>query len=476
MQRVHFTSDGVYGEYGKTFDVSVALRVADAVAKVTRDATLANNPSASEQCEAYVTFDVRDPSQEIARAVAKQLAGHGYIVKLARSYTPMPALNYALRTHDNARVGIMITGDHRGQDTLGIRIRDERGAAPHPSEMDAIEDEILPRALSTQGTYSECDFNTPFFEHAKTWAPEFTQLEGCVLVDAMYGCASSYAASLLRAYGADVVELHGNLAEQKTLFHPEVAEPWIDDLEYACSKTGCLAGLALDGSANRAAVVTSQGKVVSLGKVSALFMRYLVEKKGQRGLILLPRTASFIIKKQAEALGLDIRYVTKPERWAEEEVANMNEVLLAGDGLHSLIIPSLDPERDGFVILIMLAAVLASYRKSLDDLLAELTATLGHSYYTHRDIRVEVGEFEMLKNVLPGLSPSRYFSKPTEFVSHTDGLYVSFTDGAWVYVRPSTTEALVHVYAEASSKPDRNELINSASTLLKQVGKDFAGD
>ena len=476
MQRVHFTNDGIYGEVGKSFDLDLALRIADAIAAVSKKD---DAPSG----EMYVTFDIRPLSQEVALAVARQLAGHGFSVKLAQSYTPMPALNYALRTHDEATCGIMITGDHRGSDVLGLRIRDHRGSAPHPSTMDEIEGKITSRPAQVSGTYIEADFNTPFFEHARTWAKDeqgsFSGFSGVkLLVDSMYGTATKYAPNLLRSLGVDAVELHSNFSKQKESFHPEVVEPWIDECEYATAQSSVDAGVALDGPANRAVVISPEGDLVSLAKMSVLFLYYLVREQGKKGLVLLPRTSSFILKKAAELFGLEVRYVTKAERWAEEEVlpegTSIKDVLLAGDGINSLIVPSLDPERDAFVIMVGLAQILAAYKRTLPELLQEVDAVIGDSFYAHKDVRLDIGEFEMFKNLVPGLVCDTYFSEKPTFVSHAEGLYASFTDDAWIYLRPSKTESLVHLYCEAKTKQRRNHLLDCASTLLTKIVQEFS--
>ena len=52
-------------------------------------------------------------------------------------------------------------------------------------------------------------------------------------------------------------------------------------------------------------------------------------------------------------------------------------------------------------------------------------------------------------------------------VSHMDGLRLEFADESWLLLRPSGTEPLVRVYAEAWTVERRDELLEAGCAMAK---------
>ena len=57
-------------------------------------------------------------------------------------------------------------------------------------------------------------------------------------------------------------------------------------------------------------------------------------------------------------------------------------------------------------------------------------------------------------------------------VSHADGLRMEMEDGSWLLLRPSRTEALVRVYAEAGEAAERDELLVAGCEIARGSGWD----
>ena len=54
-------------------------------------------------------------------------------------------------------------------------------------------------------------------------------------------------------------------------------------------------------------------------------------------------------------------------------------------------------------------------------------------------------------------------------VSLEDGLYVRY-ENSWVHIRPSNTEPIIRVFAEAESSEDAENLVKNAEDVLKRAG------
>ncbi len=50
----------------------------------------------------------------------------------------------------------------------------------------------------------------------------------------------------------------------------------------------------------------------------------------------------------------------------------------------------------------------------------------------------------------------------------TDGLQLTFDDGAWILMRPSGTEPVVRIYTEAATKAEAQKLAEDARAWIVQ--------
>ena len=87
--------------------------------------------------------------------------------------------------------------------------------------------------------------------------------------------------------------------------------------------------------------------------------------------------------------------------------------------------------------------------------------------YARRDLRLANEEVEMLRTVLPGLNPARVAGREPTAVSHMDGLRLEFEDESWLLLRPSGTETVVRVYAEAPTVEMRDALLEAGCALAR---------
>ena len=74
------------------------------------------------------------------------------------------------------------------------------------------------------------------------------------------------------------------------------------------------------------------------------------------------------------------------------------------------------------------------------------------------------GEWPALKALLPELAGKRVLD-----VDRRDGVKLLLEGDAWVMMRPSGTEPLVRIYAEAATTDEVNELLDAAETVVTSL-------
>ncbi len=214
--------------------------------------------------------DARKSSPAVLEALSEVLNASGVdVVDIGLCPTP---LQYFSLHHLDVDGGVMITGSHNppefnglklslGKDTLfGEKIQDirrlvERGAAVEGS-----------------GAFRRHDIIPDYIEFVK---PGFPRLDGLkVVLDAGNGTGGVVAPAIMRALGAEVVELYCEPDGDFPNHHPDpVVLENLVDLIARVRETGAHAGIGFDGDADRIGVVGGDGEVVWGDRLMIIFSR-----------------------------------------------------------------------------------------------------------------------------------------------------------------------------------------------------------
>jgi len=153
------------------------------------------------------------------------------------------------------------------------------------------------------------------------------------------------------------------------------------------------------------------------------------------------------------------------------------DILIGGEESGGTGIKNHIPERDGILVGLLMVEVMAKNGKTLGELIDDLMDELGQRFvYLRRDIELTQAHKEALLENLPGLRPAEIgWQKVTE-VETIDGLKFHREDGSWVMLRVSGTEAVVRIYAEATSEEEVEDLVARGKELIDSVEHAVKGD
>lgn len=457
---IRFGTDGWRARLDDDFTEENLVRIADATGRVWARSA----PGAI----AYVGYDTRPAAERFALLAGRVLAAHGLVVKAADRAVPTPALSWMLAHDQRAVGGLMVTGSHNPPDYLGVKLRMEGGGTLLGDAADEIEAAIDPSPEVGRGPIQRCDLATSYLDHlcSAVDADAIARAHLKVVYDPLYGSARGYVPQVLGALGVDAVEIHGRDDLDRDDIHPDPIEPWVDDCERAVVAHGAHAGLVTGGDADRVGAVDETGAYVSANKIIALITRHLIEHRGMTGRVVLNQSTSVLARRAARELGC--RVTVKPVGFKHlyEEILK-GDVLLAGEEAGNICVPAICPERDGILACLLLLELMAKTGKTLGMLVNQLERDLGATSYARRDLRVPPENVEMLSLMLPGVNPTDVAGQEPVAVSHMDGLRLEFADESWLLFRPSGTEPVVRVYAEAPTVERRDELIDAGCSWAR---------
>lgn len=456
---IKFGTDGWRAVIGDDFTYENLRRVADAAGRVFS----ADHPGGL----VLVGYDTRFEAGSFAAAAAEVLASHGLRVRVSDSYIPTPGLCWSVARDDDAIGGVMLTASHNPSEYLGFKLRMSDGGASPVSFTQRVEAELVDGAPSARGEFELVDMVGPYLDALRSAvdAEAIGRANLQVVVDPLFGAGQGYLAGLLREMGADVLELHAERNPGFGGLHPEPIPPWTDAAADAVREGGLDAAFVTDGDADRIGAVDSLGAFVSPHRIIALLTRHLVEDKGLTGRVVKTVSTSVIVDRLAARLGLDVTTTPVGFKWIYEEMV-AGGVLIGGEESGGIGIPAHVRERDGLLMALLLAEMMAQQGKGLAELVEDLFALTGPMEYSRVDLRLTPEVVSAFVAAMPDMAPAELAGLPVRDISRADGIKFFFDDDAWLLMRTSGTEPLVRIYSEAPSAGVVDDLLAAGRGLV----------
>lgn len=457
---IRFGTDGWRAVIGEEFTYANVRRLADAAGRVFAE----DFPGGV----VLVGYDTRFEAASFAGAVASVLASHGLTVKLSDRYLPTPALCWSVARQEGAAGGVMLTASHNPAEYLGLKLRMPDGGASPVSFTQRVEEALVDEPPRAGAAYETVDLLAPYLDalRAAVDGDVIAAANLRVVVDPLFGAGQGYLAQTLRSLGVEVTEIHSERNPGFGGLHPEPIPPWTDAARDAVTAGGYDAAFVTDGDADRIGALDATGAFVSPHRIIALIARHLVEDKGLTGRIVKTLSTSVVVDRLASRLGLEV--VTTPVgfKWIYEEMV-AGGVLLGGEESGGIGIPSHVRERDGLLMALLLAEMMAHRGQGLGGLVDDLFELTGPMEYGRLDLKLAPAVMAAFASRMSALAPDLLAGLEVREVLRVDGVKFFLPDDAWLLMRTSGTEPLVRIYAEASSMGVVDDLLAAGRELVE---------
>lgn len=465
---IHFGTDGWRAIIGDDFTNENLVRVADAAARIFKEEALASGRSAAAPGTLIVGHDCRLDAHAYARLAAEVAASHGFTVRLTQDYCPTPTLCWSVAQDNDAVGGIMLTSSHNPAEYLGVKLRMADGGAAGKGFTDRVEAALSEAPTVARGACEEVDLMTPYLDVLKQRvdgeAIRNSHLR--VVVDPLYGAGRGYLAGLLRDLGVEVCEINSDEDPTFDGLHPEPIPPWVDRCIAKVPELGYDAGFINDGDADRIGAVDEHGNFVNPHRIITLLVSHLAEDKGLTGRVVSTITASAMLARQCKRLGLELTSTPVGFKWIYAEMEK-GDVMLGGEESGGIGIPGHVMERDGLLMALLLAETMAQRGMSLGQLVDDMFAKVGKLEFDRRGLAITEDQMANFRSaIVPSYAPKSVCGKKVVAVDRRDGVKFSLEGDAWVMMRPSGTEPLVRIYAEAETVDEVSDLLDAAAAAV----------
>ena len=468
MSKIKFGTDGWRAIIADDFTVENVKRVAYATALWLKQEF--QNPSAVVGC------DPRFAGPMFADVTTCVLASQGVKVFRAENTfvsTPMISLGTVRK---NASAGIIITASHNPPSYNGYKIKASYGGPATPDDIEKVESQI-PDTLTL-------DLKT-VADYQKAGLVEFVNLEDMYVAhvennfdldairtsglgwgyDAMYGAGMNVMERLF----PDITRIH---SDHNPGFDGQAPEPIQRNLKefedvIKMSEGEIAAGLVTDGDADRIGLYDQDGNFVDSHHILLLLIHYMYKVKGQTGDVYSTFSCTSKIQKLCDAYGLK-NIVTKIGfKYICDLIVNSgNPFLVGGEESGGIAVAGHIPERDGIWIGLIVWEFIAKSGRSLSDLVQEIYDVVGKFAVERYDLRVTE---ELKQQIISNSKNGKYTGFGNLKVARTedmDGYKFFFEDESWVMIRPSGTEPVLRVYAEAPGSAEAFKILDTVKAVL----------
>jgi phosphomannomutase/phosphoglucomutase len=381
---------------------------------------------------------------------------------------PTPTVQYAVKTREYTSA-VVITASHNPPQFNGIK-----GIATDGTEFDKPTEEKI-ESRYFQNNYNLVSWNQ--VGQYTTWDGAIeAHLKGIlktvdvqlikkkrfsVVLDCGNGAGCVIAPQLLEKLGCTIKKLNCQLDGRFPGRPSEPVQENVAELIEMTSDYEPVFGVALDGDADRAIFVDEKGSYL-MGDISLSLLGNYFAQQNPGALFLTPITTSTVFEDAIKKEGGVVEYTRVGSPIVAREMIEKNAVF-GGEENGGLIFPQLQYCRDALMTIAKMLDLLTTKNKTI----SELASTLPHYSMVKSKISCPNGKKAYILNTL---SKNLHNDNNIKDIDRTDGVKLFINEG-WVLLRPSGTEQIFRIYAEAKTIIQAQKLVIQYTKIVQDIIK-----
>lgn len=441
----YFGTDGVRGEANVELTPELAF-------KLGRFGGYVLSQHETDVPRVFVARDTRISGQMLESALVAGLLSVGiHVYKLGVLATPGVA---HLVKAEKASAGVMISASHNPAQDNGIKFfagdgfkLDDALEAEIEALLDAEED-TLPRP-SAQGLGDVVEYPEGLRKYQQFLVSTGSELEGMkVVLDTANGAAATSARQIFADLGADLTVMAENpdglnINEGVGSTHPE-------KLQELVKETGSQIGLAFDGDSDRLIAVDENGDLVDGDRIMYIIGKYLAD----RGLLAKNTIVTTVMSnlgfhKALDREGIEKAVTAVGDRYVVEEMRKEG-YNIGGEQSGHVILMDYNTTGDGQLTAVQLTKIMKETGKTLSELAAEVTI------YPQKLVNIRVENSMKDKSMeVPAIA------------AIIEKMEAEMAGNGRILVRPSGTEPLLRVMAEAPTDAEVDYYVDTIADVVR---------
>jgi phosphomannomutase len=448
---------GLRGTIGGTLTPPVVTQLAAAFAVWLKETRTPRNGS-----HYRVVFgrDSRPSGSFVRDAAVSALSASGVeVIDLDIVTTPGVAM---MVQRLEADAGLIATASHNPIEWNGIKYLNGEAVALPPDDADALK-----KLFEAQRTdYVRIEKVFPSVKNSETHALHVKRVldrvdvNGIsnkrfkVVLDSVNGAGCVATATMLGKLGCQLVHLNAT-PDGRFPHEPEPTEKNLTQLAAEVRRQKAAVGFAQDPDADRLAIVDENGVYIGEEYSLALCASYVMGRK-QGCVTVANLSTSRMIDDIAARCGGRVVRTAVGEANVVQAMLRENSVI-GGEGNGGVIDPRIVPGRDSLVGIAYVLSLMAGTGKTISQLVAELPR-----------YQIVKTKFECRREDANRAVEAIKREFAHEKVDTQDGIRIDWKN-AWVHARPSNTEPIMRIIAEAPDRATADEKIAAVQRVVDGV-------
>lgn len=465
---IKFGTDGWRGIIARDFTFNNVRLVTQSISDYLNKLATRN----SQLVTVLVGYDCRFLSREYALAAAEVLSGNGLKVLLSDQAVPTPAVSFNVVSKKTAGA-IIITASHNPYEFNGLKFKTPQGASAHPEVTRLFEHSLHQTSIrQDQQNIREVNLNKVYLKHLEKMVDlrKIRRQKMKIIIDPLYGAGQGCLETLLSGGALKITSINSCYNPLFGGINPEPIAANLGTLINAVKKHKADIGIALDGDADRIGLVDSQGTFVNSHQIFALLLLHLIRNRKKKGSVVKTISGTFLIERICQKYQLKLHETPIGFKYIGD-IMLKEKVLIGGEESGGIGFSGHIPERDALLSALYMLEMIVITGKSLITLKKELFKDFGLSCYDRVDLKLghtqhhHINKKEFSRQIVNRSS----LLLAVKEVKDYDGVKIMFEDSSWLLLRPSGTEPVVRVYAEADSQAKVKKLIDLGHKLVYKI-------
>jgi phosphomannomutase/phosphoglucomutase len=411
--------------------------------------------------------DTRISGMMLKNAAMSGLLSCGALV-IDVGIVPTPSLQYYVKNRADADAGVVITASHNPREYNGIKIIAGDGTEFSREDEKAVEKIYFSKSfIAADGTQTgnlknepNCNdlYMTAVVEQSNL--PVLKKRKFKVITDTGCGAGCLTLPFILSRLGCDVLTLGAQPDGTFPWRNPEPVAEALTEMSAMIRGAGFDLGIAQDGDADRAVFLDENGDFIDEEIMLAAVGKYMLQK--EKGPIVTTVSTSKRLTDVAKAADVPIYYTPVGTIDVARKMTAVGSVY-GGEGNGGFIFPKHQTCRDGAMAASIILEMLAVTGMKASDIKKSVPS------YANVKLKIHLPGKDMKKIManITGKIKTEQKQLGFEKAETIDGIKLWFKDG-WILIRPSGTEPLMRVVAEAKTKKAAEKYAGMGEQLVQK--------
>lgn len=407
--------------------------------------------------------DARISGEIINKLICSTLQSLGvHVIDLGLSTTP--TVEMAVVQH-HADGGIILTASHNPMQWNALKLLNARGefisAADGAKVLEIIEKQDY--------TFSDVHHLGKYTSYDQAINDHIDQILKLELVDAeairkanfsvALDCVNSTGGIalplLLKKLGVEKVQVLNGDVSGIFAHNPEPLPQHLVDIAQMMQQGGFDVGFVVDPDVDRLAILNEDGSMFGEEYTLVAVADYILQHK--KGNTVSNLSSTRALRDVSNGYGVSYNASAVGEVNVVEKMKATNAII-GGEGNGGVIYPELHYGRDALVGIALFLTFMAKSGKKCSEIRSQYPA------YTISKNKIELQPNMNVPEIMQKMA-----AKYSDYEVNTiDGVKIDFPDG-WVHLRPSNTEPIIRIYAEAQTEEHAASLANQIITDIKAI-------